>query len=361
MTVEFYKHRDLTIIELKGDLRKFDSPQQQRAIFEHIDDNVRLQAQDLQYWDSTTVALLYQIMRRACKVEFVNCPQGLQKMAQLAIKVNRKPNNKMVLYDFFTETGEKVIGYGKNIANVTEFLKDLGAALLRLMRGKAYIRGSEWREAIANSGYRALGIVCLTCCMTGLILAFVGALQLRIFGAQVYIASLVTIAMIRIMGAIMTGVIMAGRFGAQSAAVIGAMKVNEELDALKTLGIAQEDMVVLPRVAALTLTCPFLVVFADIAGILGGMAVAIVMFDISPMQYGYYVAKAFSLPDFIIGIIHGGIYGFIIAVSGCYCGINCGRDAKSVGAAATMAVVASIVIMIVVTGILTWIIEGMGI
>ena len=282
-------------------------------------------------------------------------------MAQLAMRINRKPRVYKEKEDFFREIGEKVIGYQQGILKVGEFLQLIGKSFGRMLQGKAFVRWSDWWEAMGSCGYKALAIVALACFMTGLILAFVGALQLRMFGAQVYIASLVTIAMVRIVGAVMMGVIMAGRSGAQTAAIIGSMKVNEELDALKTLGIAKEDVVVLPKVISLSITCPILTVFADIAGILGGMLVAGLMFDISSAQYWYYVNQAFSLRDFVIGIIHGGIYGFIIAVAGCYFGINCGKDALSVGEAATKAVVSSIVVMIVVTGILTWIIEGMGI
>lgn len=290
--------------------------------------------------------------------EIKNIPYDLQTMAKTAANIAPQPFRTKEKYDFFEEIGDSIITSWQNLRKAFLFVCQIFSALKRLIQRQTSTLSADWLDAFAQNGHQALSIVILSSFMTGLILAFVGSLQLKLFGAQIYIAALVTIAMVRIMGAIMTGIIMAGRSGAQMAAVIGSMKVNEELDALKTLGLPSEDMVILPRLVALTLSCPFLTIFADIAGILGGMVVAITIFNISAVQYWHYTIQAFSLHDFIIGLIHSGIYGFIIAASGCYFGINCGRDAKSVGNAATKAVVTSIVIMIVITGILTWLIEG---
>jgi phospholipid/cholesterol/gamma-HCH transport system permease protein len=197
--------------------------------------------------------------------------------------------------------------------------------------------------------------------MVGLILAFVGALQLKSFGAQIYVASLVAIAMTRIMGAIMVGIIMAGRTGASYAAAIGTMQVNEELDALKTMGISKMDFLVLPRLLALTLAMPFLTILADLMGIIGGGFVGILMLDISPEEYWRFSLDAFNLTNFYVGIFHGFIFGIVIALCGCYFGIKTGRNADSVGLSTTKAVVFSIVWMIVMTGIITLICEVMDI
>lgn len=361
MEITIKQEQNLSIVELQGDLRKFDQPDKLNKILASVTKDVLLKADKLEDWDSTTCAAIYSIIRHAENYKLEKFPRGLKKLVLLALKVDRKPYKAADKYDFFEAIGTHIIEYCQGLKNAGIFLQRVASSISRLFRGKAFSRADDWFEAMANYSYKALGIVMLACFMTGLILAFVGSLQLRMFGAQVYIASLVTIAMVRIMGAIMMGVIIAGHSGAQMAAVIGSMKVNEELNAIKTFGFSNEDMVILPRLVSLTITCPFLTIFADIAGILGGMLVAVMMFDISVAQYWYYATQAFSLRDFTIGIIHGGIYGFIIAAAGCYFGINCGRDARSVGDAATKAVVSSIVIMIVTTGFLTWIIEGLGI
>lgn len=197
--------------------------------------------------------------------------------------------------------------------------------------------------------------------LVGLILAFVGALQLRNFGAQIYVASLVTIGMMRIMGAIMTGIIMAGRTGASYAATIGTMQVNEELDALQTMGISKPDFLVLPRMNAILLSMPILVLISDLMGILGGCCICVFLWDIPLSEYIRYVISAFSLEHFFVGIFHGLVFGFIIAACGCYFGINCGRNADSVGKATTDSVVFAIVWMIVMTGFITLVCEGLGI
>lgn len=359
MGLKISQQSNLTVIKLEGDMRQFDAPLEVQNLLSKTHNKIIIKADTLTSWDSTTTSIIYQIIRHADQVKFENMPQGLENLARLALKVDRKPFIAKENDDFFENIGNSIVERWQSFGDACTFLKQIFASIWHLLKGKAFTRPADWFDALANSGYKALGIIVLSSFMTGLILAFVGSLQLQMFGAQVYIASLVTIGMIRIMGAIMTGIIMAGRSGAQMAAVIGSMKVNEELDALKTFGFPAEDMVVLPRLLSLTLSGPFLTIFADISGILGGMAVAVLMFDISAAQYWHYASQAFSLRNFIIGIIHGGIYGFIIAASGCYFGINCGRDAKSVGEAATKAVVSAIVIMIVVTGILTWIIEGL--
>ena len=163
------------------------------------------------------------------------------------------------------------------------------------------------------------------------------------------------------MGAIMAGIIMSGRTGASYAASIGTMQVNEELDALKTMGISVIDFLVLPRILSLIITMPILVMLADFMGILGGAFVGIALLNIPSSEYFKYAIDAFGLTNFLVGIFHGFIFGFIIALCGCYYGINSGKNADSVGLATTKAVVSSIVWMIVLTGLITWAFSVMGI
>jgi phospholipid/cholesterol/gamma-HCH transport system permease protein len=222
-------------------------------------------------------------------------------------------------------------------------------------------RRVDFLFALEECGPQAIGIVSLISFMVGLILAFVGAIQLKTFGAQIYVASLVTIAMIRIMGAIMCGIIMAGRTGASFAATLGTMQVNEETDALKTMGIPLSDFLVLPRMAALVLVMPLLTMWSDFMGIFGGAAVGIFVLDIPASEYLKYSVQAWSATNFWVGMFHGFIFGFIIALCGCYEGLNCDRNAGGVGQATTRAVVSAIVWMIVATGLITLIFERLGI
>jgi phospholipid/cholesterol/gamma-HCH transport system permease protein len=173
------------------------------------------------------------------------------------------------------------------------------------------------------------------------------------FGAQIYVANLVGIAMVRVIGAVMTGVVMAGRTGAAFAAQLGTMQVNEEIDALKTMGITPMEFLVLPRMLALVLMMPLLCVYADLMGVAGGMLVGVGLLDIGFTQYLHQTRDALSLTHFFIGIFQAGVFGVLVALAGCFKGIQCGRSASAVGSATTSAVVTSIVAITVATAVIT--------
>ena len=173
------------------------------------------------------------------------------------------------------------------------------------------------------------------------------------FGAEIYVSSLVAVSMTRIMGAIMTGIILAGRTGASYAAVIGTMQVNEEIDALTTLGVAPSDYLIMPRILALTAMTPLLVLYSDFMGIMGGFIVGVGMLGLDPMEYYTFTQKGFNINNLWVGMVHGAVYGMLIAITGCYQGLRCGRNAEAVGKATTSAVVYSIVGIVLSTAVLT--------
>jgi len=175
------------------------------------------------------------------------------------------------------------------------------------------------------------------------------------FGAQIYVADLVGIAVVRVMGAVMCGVIMAGRTGGAFAAQLGTMQVNQEIDALKTLGISPIEFLVLPRMLALCLMMPLLCLYADVMGIVGGLVVAVSMLDMNVVQYLNETLNALKMSHFLVGLTHAFIFGFLIALFGCLKGMQCGRSASSVGEATTSAVVACIVAIVVSTAVITFI------
>ena len=317
-------------------------------------------------WDSTLVVILFAATKlarqRKLAVERVNVPQNLEQLIDLAFSVDRKPAQPGRSKDTFLEAaGDWVLVVWSGVKKGALFIRQALYSLVRFFAGRAVMRRVDWLFALEDCSYKAVGIVALVSFMVGLILAFVGAIQLKNFGAQIYVASLVAIGMTRIMGAIMVGVVMAGRTGASYAATIGTMQVNEEIDALKTMGIPVTDFLVLPRIAALTLTMPFLVILADFMGILGGASVGVGMLGIPAEEYWNYSIKALDMDNFLVGLFHGLVFGGIISICGCYYGIYCGRNADSVGKATTRAVVSAIVWMIVATGIITWIFEVLGI
>ena len=212
-----------------------------------------------------------------------------------------------------------------------------------------------------NDAVAVLPIVTLISVLIGLILAFVGAVQLEMFGAQIYVANLVGLGMAREMGAMMTGIIMAGRTGAAFAAQIGTMQVNEEIDALQTMGISPMDFLVMPRMIALIVMMPLLCLYANFMGILGGMFVGMSMLDISFAQYLEQTRSAISMTDFSLGLVKSVVFGVIVAMSGCLRGIQCGRSSTAVGNAATSAVVTGIVLIVIFDSLLTVIYSFLGI
>jgi phospholipid/cholesterol/gamma-HCH transport system permease protein len=230
-----------------------------------------------------------------------------------------------------------------------------------MLRGRARFRTSELFLIIQESGAQALPIVSLISLLVGLILAFVGAIQLRLFGAQIYVADLVGIGIVREMGAIMTGIIMAGRTGAAFAARIGTMQVNEEIDALTTLGVSPIEFLVLPRVIALFLMMPLLTIYADLMGLLGGLIVGVSMLDLGFMEYYNETLSILTLTDFSIGVFMGAVFGILVSLSGCLRGMQCGRSASAVGQATTSAVVTGIVSIVVATATITVVCDVLGI
>ena len=163
------------------------------------------------------------------------------------------------------------------------------------------------------------------------------------------------------MGAIMVGVVMAGRVGASFAALIGTMQVNEEVDALVTLGISPMDFLVLPRMLALTAMIPLLTLYADLMGILGGFVVGVGMLDLNPLEYLSATVTMVSFRHGIIGLVYAAVFGVIIALTGCYQGMRCGRSAQAVGQATTTAVVHGIVGIIVATSVITVLCNVLGV
>ena len=169
---------------------------------------------------------------------------------------------------------------------------------------------------------------------------------MQTFGASIYVADLVAVAVTREMGAIMTAIVMAGRSGAAFAAQLGTMQVNEEIDAFKTMGVSPMEHLVLPRMLALVLMMPLLVLYADLMGILGGLTIGVTMLDLPVLEYYHQTVGAITLTGLTIGLAKGAMFGVLVAVAGCMRGMQCGRSASAVGAATTSAVVMGIVFII---------------
>ena len=306
--------------------------------------------------------LAKQIQAAGLTLDLSRLPKNIRDMLTLALKVeNRPPKDAVSQSGLLERIGKKSFIIYEQVKSALRFMHETNLSLLRFFSGRAIWRRKDFWFIFGDCSYKAVGIIALVSFLVGLILAFVGALQLRTFGAGIYVASMVALGMTRIMAAIMVGIIMAGRTGSSYAATLGTMQVNEEIDALKTLGIKISDYLVTPRLVSLVVTIPFLTLLADALGILGGAVVGVSFLDLSSSSYFDYSIKALSLKNILVGLMHSVVYGIIISLCGCYEGLNAGRDADSVGKATTQAVVTAIVWMIVMTGIITFIFEVLGI
>jgi phospholipid/cholesterol/gamma-HCH transport system permease protein len=322
---------------------------------------------ELTGWDSGLLTFLTKVIDQCSEnkieTEQEGLPEGVQRLLGLASAVpERKGARRESVRSLFLEQmGQAAIDFWSSVLEMLDFIGEAFTAFNRLLRGKAQYRRSEFFMIIQDCGAQAFPIVSLISALVGLILAFVGAIQLKMFGAQIYVADLVGISMVRVMGAIMTGIIMAGRTGAAFAAQLGAMQVNEEIDALKTMGISPMEFLVLPRMLALMLMMPLLCLYADLMGILGGMIVGVSMLDLGIMEYVAQTKRAVGLNNLWIGIFHSAVFGVLVALAGCLRGIQCGRSASAVGDATTSAVVTGIVSIIVATAIITLMCQVLGI
>lgn len=347
------------------------SPENRAAVIALMEtpdfDRIVLKGGDITRWDSQLTAFLVRVVE-LCKNKNVSYriqdfPAGVDSLLELAFSVPKHQETLLPVQkeSFVTVLGQTALDFLEKTKRVYFFSRQTYASFVRFLLKDAVVRKKDILLEIQHAGAEAFGIVSLICFLVGLILAFVGSIQLKMFGAEIYVSSLVAIAVTRVMGAIMGGVIMAGRTGASYAATLGSMQVNEEVDALKTMGISPFDFLIMPRVLALSLMMPLLVVYADLMGILGGAFVGIFMLGLSAEDYFQMTLKALLMRNIVIGIIHGAVYGVIIAICGCYQGINCGRNASAVGSATTSAVVYSIVWMTIATAILTFIFSVCGV
>jgi phospholipid/cholesterol/gamma-HCH transport system permease protein len=320
----------------------------------------------LSFWDSSILTFLVEILRlsvkEGIKIEKDGLPSGVRQLIDLATAVPKKEDaEKSVVHEsVLSRVGSDTIHFIQSAGELISFIGETSVALIRMITGRARFLTSDLWVLIQETGVQAVPIVSLISFLVGLILAFVGILQLQLFGAQVYVADLVSIAMVREMGAIMTGIIMAGRTGAAYAAQLGTMQVNEEIDALETLAIPPMEFLVLPRMLAMTLMMPPLVLYADLMGILGGAVVA-GLYNISLTVYLNRAITALNLYHLFIGLFMGFVFGVLVSLSGCLRGMQCGRSASEVGDAATSAVVTGIVAIIVATAVITVICNVIGI
>jgi phospholipid/cholesterol/gamma-HCH transport system permease protein len=328
---------------------------------------VAFDARNLSAWDSSILTFLTRVSvlsrQRQVPLDRNGLPAGIRRLLDLAEAVPERAGARKAVstVSVLERLGTGAIGVAGSAAEMLAFLGDMTVTFVRLLGMKARYRASDLWLLIQQCGAQALPIVTLISFLVGAILAFVGAVQLRQFGAQLYVANLVGIAMTREMGAMMTAILMAGRTGAAFAAQLGTMKVTQEIDAFATAGFSPLEFLVLPRVVALVLMMPLLCLYADFVGIAGGAAVGVGMLDLSWTTYFQQTASAVSLTDTAGGVFKSSVYGVLIALAGCMRGLQSGTSSAAVGDAATSAVVTGIVAIIVACGIFAVVFYVLGI
>jgi len=314
---------------------------------------------ELEAWDSGFLTFLHRLFAY-CRENGINVgteglPAGARRLLALseAMPEDEKAPPSGSDRSWLSWIGAQTVAVAAGAQAMLAFVGEVATAFGRLVTGRARFPFGEFWVLVQDCGVRALPIVSLISVLVGLILAFVGAVQLKMFGAQIYVANLVGLGMVREMGAMMAAVIMAGRTGAAFAAQLGTMQANEEVDALVTLGISPIEFLVLPRMMALVLMMPLLCLYADLMGIVGGALVGVSMLELPLQQYLVQTQNAVALNHFAVGLFKSLVFGVLVALAGCLRGMQSGRDATAVGEAATRAVVTGIVAIIVSDAVIT--------
>lgn len=342
---------------------------------------VAVDASDLRGWDARLASALWQqfqgLQALGVRIDLQGLPAGLQHVLGLALPVPPAPTPpasgqaaaavapglppaEPARNPWLEAIGLHARGTLGRTHGTLDFIGRVLGALALLLRGRTDMRASDLAWQLDQTGPRSLPIVALVSFLVGLILAYMGAAQLQRFGAQIYIADLVTVGVVREVAALLVGIVLAGRVGAAFAAQLGSMRANEEIDALQTLGIDPVQHLVLPRVLALALVGPLLTAMAALVGMAAGWLVAVVIYGVTPAGYVLQSLTALTLPHVLIGLFKGGVYAVLVALAGCHQGLSAGRSAQAVGQATTAAVVQAIVWIVVAASALTVVFQRLG-
>ena len=312
---------------------------------------VRLRVEGLEDWDSSLLLFFFEV-QEWCRVAGAHCDTAAlpEKITSLlgqlaAAHGTTAPFDRSE--NLITGVGHATVETWSRARTASTFLGECVLGVARLIREPRKFRWGDCLDEMQQCGAMALPIVSLISFLVGLIMAYQAAVQLRQFGADIYVADLVGLSVVREMGPMMAAIILAGRTGAAFAATLANMKANEEVDALETLGIPPVYFLVLPRLVGLGLMMPLLALYANCVGILGGMAVGAGVLDIPPAAYWIETQSIIDLSDLNSGLIKSFAFGLLIALASCWRGLQAERSAAGVGRAATSAVVTSVLLVIV--------------
>ncbi len=319
-------------------------------------------------YDSSVASFLVELSRLDAENSYTfaldSLPGNLVKLIEIAHHASPKDEattEHASKRSWLDDLGMQVIQPIKGSLEIATFTGQWTIALLRLFQGKAKIRWEDFWKIMKSVSADALPIVALISFLVGAIISFLGAVTLKQFGAEFAVSYLVGYGILREMGAIMTAVIMAGRSGAAFAAQIGSMKINEEIDALKTIGISPIEFIVLPRLIALFVMMPVLTLYSNVIGILSGWVVAEGLMGVPGPVFFTEMQSVLYIGDFLLGMFKAGVFGILVATAGCLRGLQSGSGSDAVGIAATRAVVAGITLIVFSNAIIDWAAATLGV
>lgn len=317
-------------------------------------------ARELQGWDAPLASALWQRLSAwgagRTQPDLSSLPSGLRQILEMSLPVAapapvQPPNRRRARW--VRAIGERGHRSWAKLRDTLVFFGDTTLAALRLLRGRSDMRLSDLAWQLEQTGPRSVPILLLVSFLVGLIVAYMGGAQLQRFGAETYVADLVTVGVVREIAALLVGIVLAGRVGAAFAAQLGSMQANDEIDALRTLGVDPVSHLVLPRVLALLLAGPLLTAFGALVGMFVGWLVAVAIFGVSPLEYVVKSGEALTVPHLLIGLLKGTVYATLVGLAGCRQGMAAGRSAQAVGDATTAAVVQGIVWVVIAASTLT--------
>ncbi|RME69561.1 MAG: ABC transporter permease [Verrucomicrobia bacterium] len=321
---------------------------------------VTVRPDSLGFWDSSLALFLWEVRRqvadRCGEVDLSRMPSVIDTwIRHLDPEPADEAGSKADGWHFpvLTWIGLKSARVVERAREMLAFLGECALAAAEVLRHPGRLRRGEVIAQMRRAGAEALGIVGLITFLVGVILAFVAAMQLRQFGADIYVADLIGLAMFREMGAMMAAIVLAGRTGAAYAAELGNMRLNEEIDALETFGVSSMQFLVMPRMLALIVMLPMLTLYADFLGSLGGLIVSKVVLQVPASAFVRQIEGAVQLKDVFAGLIKSVFFGMVVAYASCMKGMRAERSAVGVGEATTAAVVLSILLIIIADAMFT--------
>lgn len=299
------------------------------------------------------------------KVSWVEPPPAVQPLFMRVLDAGAAPEaeirRRVLFLDWLTDVGAATESVGKQALDLLAFFGALVETFWRILKRPSRLRWVAVISHIERTGLNALPIVGMISFLVGVVLAFQGADQLRRFGAQVFTVNMVGISVLREMGILLTAIVVAGRSGSAFTAEIGAMQVNEEVDALRVTGLDPMEVLVVPRVLALVIALPLLTFFADIMGLLGGGVMSVALLDIGFGQYWRLLNNAVALNTFMVGIVKAPVFALLIALVGCFEGLRVSGSAESVGLLTTRSVVEGIFLVIIFDALFSILFSYLGV